>query len=60
MRLDVSAASAPPSVKLKPRDHRPWYSLFNVASRGDVEAIQEQILTEDYESCAISASCSPG
>src|SRR5260370_425275 len=30
----------------------PWYGLFNVASRGDVKAIQEQILTEDYESCA--------
>src|ERR1700755_3716133 len=30
----------------------PWYSLFNVATRGDVKAIQEQILTEDYESCA--------
>jgi hypothetical protein len=30
----------------------PWYSLFNVASRGDVKAIQEQILTEDYQSCA--------
>ena len=30
----------------------PWYSLFNVASRGDVKAIHEQILTEDYESCA--------
>src|SRR6202035_92421 len=30
----------------------PWYSLFNVARRGDVKAIQEQILTEDYESCA--------
>ncbi len=30
----------------------PWYSLFNVAIRGDVKAIQEQILTEDYESCA--------
>src|SRR5260370_1540466 len=30
----------------------PWYSLFNVASCGDVKAIQEQILTEDYESCA--------
>ena len=30
----------------------PWYSLFNVASRGDVKAIQERILTEDYESCA--------
>jgi steroid delta-isomerase-like uncharacterized protein len=30
----------------------PWYSLFNVASRGDVKTSQEQILTEDYESCA--------
>jgi ketosteroid isomerase-like protein len=30
----------------------PWYSLFNVASRGNVKAIQEQILTEDYESCS--------
>jgi len=30
----------------------PWYSLFNVATRGDVRAIQEQILTADYESCA--------
>jgi hypothetical protein len=30
----------------------PWYSLFNVASRGDVKTIQEQVLTEDYESCA--------
>jgi ketosteroid isomerase-like protein len=30
----------------------PWYSLFNVASRGDVRAVQEQVLTEDYESCA--------
>jgi ketosteroid isomerase-like protein len=30
----------------------PWYSPFNVASRGDVRAIQEAVLTEDYESCA--------
>jgi steroid delta-isomerase-like uncharacterized protein len=30
----------------------PWYSLFNVASRDDVKAIQEQILTEDYQSCS--------
>jgi steroid delta-isomerase-like uncharacterized protein len=37
----------------------PWYSLFNVASRGDVKAIQEQVLTEDYESCAgyLPAEC---
>jgi ketosteroid isomerase-like protein len=30
----------------------PWYSLFNVASRADVKAIQEQVLTADYESCS--------
>jgi ketosteroid isomerase-like protein len=30
----------------------PWYSLFNVATRGDVKSIQEQVLTADYESCA--------
>src|SRR5882757_38541 len=30
----------------------PWYSLFNVASRGDVKAIQEQVLTAEYESCS--------
>jgi predicted ester cyclase len=30
----------------------PWYSLFNLATRGDVKAIQEAVLTEDYESCA--------
>jgi len=30
----------------------PWYSLFNVATRGEVRAIQEQVLTADYESCA--------
>jgi SnoaL-like polyketide cyclase len=30
----------------------PWYSLFNVASRGDVKSIQEQVLTADCESCA--------
>jgi ketosteroid isomerase-like protein len=30
----------------------PWYGLFNIATRGDVKAIQEAVLTEDYESCA--------
>ena len=30
----------------------PWYSLFNVATRGDVKAIQEQVLPPDYESCS--------
>lgn len=30
----------------------PWYSLFTIATRGDVKAIQERVLTEDYESSA--------
>jgi ketosteroid isomerase-like protein len=30
----------------------PWYSQFNVATRGDVKAIQERVLTNDYESCS--------
>jgi ketosteroid isomerase-like protein len=30
----------------------PWYSLFNIKTRGDVRAIQEAVLTDDYESCA--------
>ena len=30
----------------------PWYSLFNVAKRGDVKTMQEQVLTADYESCS--------
>src|ERR1700687_4253094 len=30
----------------------PWYSLFNVASRGDVRAVHEQVLAADYQSCA--------
>jgi ketosteroid isomerase-like protein len=30
----------------------PWYSLFNVASRGDVKTTQEQVLAADYESCS--------
>jgi ketosteroid isomerase-like protein len=29
----------------------PWYSLFNVATRGDVKSLQEQVLTPHYE-CA--------
>ena len=37
----------------------PWYSLFNVATLGDVKAIQEQVLTADYESCSgyLPAEC---
>jgi ketosteroid isomerase-like protein len=30
----------------------PWYSLFNVASRGDVKSTEEQVLTADYDSCS--------
>jgi steroid delta-isomerase-like uncharacterized protein len=30
----------------------PWYSLFNIATRGDVKATQLAVLTEDYQSCA--------
>ena len=29
----------------------PWYSLFNQPVQGDVRALQEQVLTADYESC---------
>jgi predicted ester cyclase len=29
----------------------PWYSLFSVATRGDVSAIAERALTDDYQSC---------
>jgi predicted ester cyclase len=30
----------------------PWYSLFTIATRGDVKTVQEQVLTADYESCS--------
>jgi ketosteroid isomerase-like protein len=30
----------------------PWYSLFNVATPGDVKAVHEEVLTADYESCS--------
>src|SRR5262249_36930774 len=29
----------------------PWYALFNQPVQGDMKAVQEQILTPDYESC---------
>ena len=28
-----------------------WYRLFNQPVQGDMKALQEQILTADYESC---------
>jgi ketosteroid isomerase-like protein len=49
----VSAASADGMTEAQARAIiAPWYGLFNVASRGDVKATQEQILTPDYESCS--------
>ena len=48
----VSAASAQGLTEAQARAAiAPWYSLFNVASRGDVKAMQEHVLTADYESC---------
>ncbi|MGA2129879.1 MAG: ester cyclase [Xanthobacteraceae bacterium] len=48
-----SAASAQALTDAQARDIiAPWYSLFNVASRGDVKAIEEQVLTADYQSCS--------
>jgi hypothetical protein len=49
----ASAASAQSLTEAQARAIiAPWYSLFNVASRGDVKTIQEQVLTADYESCS--------
>src|ERR1700720_3618742 len=49
----ASAASAQSLTEAQARTIiAPWYSLFNVASRGDVKTIQEQVLTADYESCS--------
>jgi hypothetical protein len=37
----------------------PWYSLFDVATRGNVKTIHEQVLSTDYESCSgyLPAEC---
>ena len=49
----VPAASAQGLTEAKAREIiAPWYGLFNVATRGDVKTIQEQVLTADYESCS--------
>ena len=49
----TSAASAQGLTDAQARASiAPWYGLFNVASRGDVKVIQEQVLTVDYESCS--------
>src|SRR5271167_1925543 len=47
------AASAQDLTEAQAREViAPWYGLFNVATRGDVKAVQEQVLTADYESCS--------
>ena len=52
----LTSASAASAQSLNEAQARsviaPWYSLFNVATRGDVKTIQEQVLTADYETCA--------
>src|SRR6476661_4971422 len=49
--ITPAAAQGPGEAKAR-EIIAPWYSLFNVATRGDVKAIQEQVLTPDYESCS--------
>src|SRR5580658_1723652 len=49
----ASGATAQPVTEERARAIiAPWYGLFNVATRGDVKTIQEQVLTADYESCS--------
>jgi ketosteroid isomerase-like protein len=52
----MAGASAASAQRLTEAQARaiiaPWYSLFNVAGRGDVKATQERILTPDYQSCS--------
>jgi predicted ester cyclase len=54
--LSLTGAAASPAQAMTEAEARaiiaPWYSLFNIATRGDVKAIQEQVLTADYESCS--------
>ena len=54
--IAVTGASAASAQGLTDAQARaiiaPWYSLFNISTRGDVKAIQEQVLTADYESCS--------
>src|SRR5258708_39301293 len=53
MLAAVMPAAAQNLTEAKAREIiAPWYSLFNVATRGDVKAIQEAVLTADYESCS--------
>ena len=53
LMTSVSAASAQSLGEAQARSViAPWYTLFNVIGRGDVKAIEEQILIADYESCS--------
>jgi ketosteroid isomerase-like protein len=53
MSITASGASAQSLTEAQARAIiAPWYNLFNIASRGDVKAIQEQVLSADYESCS--------
>jgi SnoaL-like polyketide cyclase len=58
--VSPAAASAQSLTEAQARSViAPWYSLFNVATRGDVKNIQEQGLTADYQSCSgyLPAEC---
>jgi predicted ester cyclase len=53
----ILAAAAPAAAQnlseAKARDIiAPWYSLFSIATRGDVKSIHEQVLSADYQSCS--------
>ena len=51
--IGASAASAQGLTETQARTAiAPWYSLFNIATRGDVKAVHEALLTTDYESCS--------
>lgn len=47
------SASAQPLTEAQARTTiGPWYSQFNVATRGDVKAIHEAVVSPDYVSCS--------
>jgi ketosteroid isomerase-like protein len=54
--LSLTGASAASAQSLTEAQARaiiaPWYSLFNISTRGNVKAVQEQVLAADYESCS--------
>ena len=50
--ITASAASAQGLTETQARTAiAPWYRLFNQPVQGDMKALQEQVLTADYESC---------